>query len=165
MTKQAVSTVIFNASKTEVLLIKRRDIPVWVLPGGGLDENESPEIGALREAEEETGLECRIRRKVAEYLPVNKLTLLTHFYELEIVTGTPQTGSETKEIQFFPIDKLPIMPPPYTSWIHEALRNDPSVIRKEIEGVNYLVLIKFLFLHPLLVSRYLLTKIGIHLNY
>ena len=51
--KQAVYGIVFNNDKTEVLLIKRRDIPVWVLPGGGLDQGESPETGAVREVLEE----------------------------------------------------------------------------------------------------------------
>jgi ADP-ribose pyrophosphatase YjhB (NUDIX family) len=32
----------------------------WTLPGGGLAFGESPEDGAIREVEEETGLVCRI---------------------------------------------------------------------------------------------------------
>jgi ADP-ribose pyrophosphatase YjhB (NUDIX family) len=32
----------------------------WALPGGGLDFGESPEVGAIREVAEETGLEARI---------------------------------------------------------------------------------------------------------
>src|SRR5262245_17343781 len=33
---------------------------LWTLPGGGLDFGESPEAGAIREVEEETGLVARI---------------------------------------------------------------------------------------------------------
>jgi len=32
----------------------------WTLPGGGLDFGEPPEVGAIREVAEETGLEARI---------------------------------------------------------------------------------------------------------
>ncbi len=35
--RQAVYGIVFNQTRSEVLLIKRMDIPVWVLPGGGLD--------------------------------------------------------------------------------------------------------------------------------
>lgn len=163
--KQAIYGIIFNPERTEVLLVQRRDIPVWVLPGGGLDPKETPEEGALREVREETGLEVTLVRKVAEYLPVNKLTQLSHLFELRTVGGDPRMGPETRAVRFFPLNALPkLLPPPYAGWIHDAIHPKGEVIRKKIEGVSYFVLLKLFLLHPLLVGRYLLTKLGIHLN-
>jgi len=162
--KQAVSGIIFCSEKKKVLLIKRRDIPVWVLPGGGVEVQETPEEAVIREVHEETGLSVKIIRKVAEYTPVNKLTQLTHLFECSIVQGNLQTGSETKEIGFFLSSKLPLLPPPYLSWIQDTLSHQECVIQKKIEGVSYRILCKFLCLHPILVTRYLMTKIGIHIN-
>ncbi|QZA58604.1 NUDIX hydrolase [Candidatus Rhabdochlamydia porcellionis] len=162
--KQAVSGIIFCSEKKKILLIKRRDIPVWVLPGGGMEVQETPEKAVIREVYEETGLSVQIVRKVAEYSPINKLTQLTHLFECSIVQGNLQTGSETKEIGFFLSSKLPLLPPPYLSWIQDALSHRECIIQKKIEGVSYLILCKFLCLHPILVTRYLLTKIGIHIN-
>jgi 8-oxo-dGTP diphosphatase len=161
---QAVYGIAFNATRTEVLLIKRRDIPVWVLPGGGLDPGEIPEEGAMREVLEETGFQSSIVRKVAEYLPVNKMTKLSHLFECRIVSGSMETGAETKEVRFFPLNDLPSLPPPYEGWIRDATANHSTVLRKKIEGVSYWVFIKLLLQHPILVSRYLLTKLGIHIN-
>ena len=162
--KQAVYGIVFSQDRSSVLLIKRLDIPVWVLPGGGLDPNESPEAGAVREVLEESGFETRIVRKVAEYLPVNKMTQLSHLFECAIISGSAKTGSETKEVGFFPLNALPMMPPPYEGWIKDAAANHKEILRKKIEGVNYWVLIKLMIQHPILVGRYLLTKIGIHIN-
>ena len=162
--KQAVYGIVFNNDKTEVLLIKRRDIPVWVLPGGGLDQGESPETGAVREVLEKTGFKTSVVRKVAEYLPVNKMTQFSHLFECRIDTGSAQTGEETKEVQFFPLKDLPDLPPPYEGWIRDAEANHPTLLRKKIEGVSYWVLFKLLIQHPILVGRYLLTKLGIHIN-
>jgi 8-oxo-dGTP diphosphatase len=39
----------------------------WTLPGGGLDFGEEPEVGALRELTEETGLEGRIEGVAGVY--------------------------------------------------------------------------------------------------
>ena len=69
---ESVYGILFNAARTEVLMVQRRDIPVWVLPGGGLDKGEAPEEGTLREVLEETGYKTAIVRKVAEYLPSTK---------------------------------------------------------------------------------------------
>jgi 8-oxo-dGTP diphosphatase len=161
----AVYGIVFNEDKTQVLLVKRRDIPVWVLPGGGLDPGESPEEGAMREVWEETGYKSKVVRKVAEYLPVNKMTLLSHLFECQIVSGTATPSAETQEVKFFPLSALPVLPPPYEGWIRDSAANHPAVLRKKIEGVTYWVLFKLFVQHPILVGRYLLTKLGIHINH
>ena len=163
--KPAVYGIIFSKEREMVLLIKRRDVPVWVLPGGGIDPGETPEIAVVREMKEETGFEVKIVRQVAEYLPINKLTQVSFFYECEILSGEKTTGDETKDICFFSTEKLPKqMPPPFEDWIKDALLEQTNVIRKEIRGVTYWVLIKLLLQHPVLVGRFLLTKIGITIN-
>lgn len=78
--KKSAIAIIFNDTKTKLLLIKRRDVPVWVLPGGGLEENEVPFEGAVREALEETGLTVKIERQVAEYQPINRLAAQTYTF-------------------------------------------------------------------------------------
>ncbi len=161
----SVSTIIFNEDRTEVLLVKRRDIPVWVLPGGGVDAGETPAEAALRETREETGYTVKIARQVAEYFPVNRLTKLTYFFECTIVEGAPQTSLETQAICFFPLGELPkLLPPPYPGWIRDAAASHPKVLRKKIAGVSYLTALKLFLKHPLLFTRFLLTKCGIHLN-
>jgi 8-oxo-dGTP pyrophosphatase MutT (NUDIX family) len=162
--KQAVYGLVFSKDRKEVLLVKRRDIPVWVIPGGGLDPHESPSQGAERELLEETGYHVQAIRKVAEYLPVNKMTQFTHLFECIITDGSAQTGSETQAIKFFPLNQLPILPPPYEKWILDAAANHPHMLKKKIEGVTYWVLFTLFLKHPLLIARYLLTKIGIHIN-
>lgn len=162
--KQAVCAILFSEDRQQILLVKRRDIPVWVLPGGGKESDETASEGAIREFEEETGLKVRIVRQIALYLPVNKLTQLTHFFECCAIGGHMIPTQETQEIRFFPIHQLPLLPPPYPGWIADALADHPQMLRKHIEGVSYWILFKLLLRHPILVVRYLLTKIGIHLN-
>jgi 8-oxo-dGTP diphosphatase len=50
-----------------VVLIERHraGVDYFVFPGGGMDEGETPEQAALREAMEELGIEVAIRQKVA----------------------------------------------------------------------------------------------------
>lgn len=162
--KQAVYGIVFNPERTEVLMVKRRDIPVWVLPGGGRDSGETPEEGAMREVLEETGYRVEIIRKVAEYLPVNKMTQYTHVFECRIVEGSAQITDETQGICFYPLKRLSKLPPPFEGWILDAAANHPHVLRKKIEGVTYARFFQLLLRHPLLVGRYVLTKLGIHIN-
>ncbi|NGX38991.1 MAG: RNA pyrophosphohydrolase [Chlamydiae bacterium] len=162
---ESVSCAIFDKKKEKILLIKRRDIPVWVLPGGGIEEDEKPEMAALREAFEETGCKTEISRKVAYYQPANRLTRPTHFYECTVSGGTPSIGPETKEIAFFPLEALPKMLVPfYKTWIEDARKEKREVIEKKIEKTSYWTFIHYLLTHPLLVIRFLLTRIGIHIN-
>lgn len=161
----AVSCILFNKAKDKVLLIKRRDIPVWVLPGGGIEEGETPEEAAIREAGEETGFQVKIARKVAYYLPANRLTKPTHFFECEILAGEPQTGEETKDIGFFSFNALPsLLVPFYQTWIADALAHNPQVLQKTIQKTSYWTFLAYLVCHPILVIRFLLTRIGIHIN-
>ena len=162
---KSVSCVIFNRSKGSVLLIKRRDIPVWVLPGGGIEPGESPEAAALREAEEETGLKLTLARHIASYQPINRLTKPTNLYECEVIAGTPKTGSETREIGFFSLDNLPKrLVPFYKTWIDDALLDKKEELTKTIEKTSYFTFFHYLFTHPLLVFQFLLTRVGLHFN-
>ncbi|MCK4934184.1 MAG: NUDIX hydrolase [Simkaniaceae bacterium] len=163
--KESVNAIVFDESRSKALLIKRRDVPVWVLPGGGIEKGESPATAALRELFEETGCKMKILRKVGEYFPVCRLAKVTHFFECQIISGDLSIGVETKEIQFFPLTKLPKkIPPPYPDWIQDATKNHPCLLKKKITSVTYKAFIKYLFSHPILVLRFLLSKIGLHIN-
>ena len=104
--KESVAAILFDPTKEKILLIKRRDIPVWVMPGGGIDCGESPENATIREIFEETGYEAKIVRQVAKYLPTNKLTTTTYFYECAIHSGSPSITVESSSIAFFPLTSL-----------------------------------------------------------
>lgn len=149
----------------KILLIQRRDIPVWVLPGGGIDPGETPEEAAVREMEEETGLAVEIVRKVAQYTPINRLARLTHFYEVRQTGGKLSTGAETYDLRFFHPRQLPKHFPDFQKeWIADALLKAPAILHKELTYITYWKLLTTFLKHPLLVLRFLLTKLGLHLN-
>lgn len=163
--EESVLGCVFSKNRTHVLLVKRRDVPVWVLPGGGLETGETPEMGVIREVLEETGYNTKIIRKVGEYHPSSRLTKFSHLFECEIIGGEPKLSDETQEVSFFSLDKLPkLLPPPYGDWIGDAYKNHPSLIIKKIKGVSYPLLMRYLLIHPILVIRFVLTKFGVYFN-
>ncbi|MEM7174569.1 MAG: NUDIX domain-containing protein [Chlamydiota bacterium] len=157
--RESVNGVIFSPDRTEVLLIKRRDLPVWALPGGGIEQGETPARAAVREVEEETGYRVTLTRKIAEYTPVCRLALVTHVYECAIAGGKPALTDETCGIQFFPLASLPSrLPPPYPDWITDATLVSSTMLRKKITSVTYKALCKHAALHPILVARFLWSR-------
>ncbi len=161
---QSVSGVLFSADRSHVLLILRRDVPVWVLPGGGVDPNEEPERAIVREILEETGFHVKMSRLVGVYSPINRLARFTHLYECQILAGQPTPSSETKAVRFFPMNDLPPMPPPFLEWIQDAHTVQPTLY-KQLKSVNYWNLFKNFILHPYLAARFLLSRMGLPLNF
>jgi 8-oxo-dGTP diphosphatase len=161
---QSVAGIIFSPCRTSVLLIQRRDVPVWVLPGGGIERGESPETAIEREILEETGFTVKVTRLVGYYTPINRLTKETNLYECSILKGEAALSAETKGVRFFPLNELPpLMPPPYLEWIEDA-RLDLPPIEKKLTGVTYPIFLKNLLLHPLLALRFLLARLGLPIN-
>lgn len=163
MNVQSVCGVLFSDDRTQVLLILRRDVPVWVLPGGGVDPDERAETAIVREILEETGFHVKISRLVGAYTPINRLARFTHLYECCIIAGKPTLSSETKAIRFYSLNNLPPMPPPYSEWIQDATILQPTLY-KVLKSVNYWNLFKNCLFHPLLIARFLLSRLGIPLN-
>lgn len=163
MIPESVSGAIFSFDRKKVLLVLRRDVPVWVLPGGGINSGESPDDAIIREILEETGFHVKISRLVGEYTPINRLTRPTHLYECTVIEGQPTPSSETKAVQFFDLDHLPLMPPPYAEWIEDAKKIQPP-LHKSLDHVTYWNLFKNLLLHPILVVRFLLSRLGLPFN-
>lgn len=163
--KCGVAGIVFSQDRTMVLLIKRRDIPVWALPGGGVDPGESPENAVVREIQEETGLNARIIRLAAVYTPINKLAKTTFIYECERVTGELSRSNETLGAQFFSLTDLP---PSFffihQEWVLEAIDVRKETIYKALTQVTYWNLLKYFLRHPIHVFRMALARCGIPYN-
>jgi 8-oxo-dGTP diphosphatase len=58
--------VLIQNNKVALIERHRAGLNYFVFPGGGVDEGESAEQGAVREAREELGIDVIIKQKVAE---------------------------------------------------------------------------------------------------
>ncbi len=72
----------------------------WTLPGGGIDFGEHPEVGALRELEEETGLTGRIVELVTvdsmQRLALDRDGREIDYHGVRIIYRTEITGGELR---------------------------------------------------------------------
>jgi 8-oxo-dGTP diphosphatase len=107
MAEVAVNIAVILENK--ILLTQREDLESWVLPGGGVEEGESLAQAAIRETQEETGLEVQLTGLVGVY------SRLGNFFPGHIVlfSARPTGGEiqcqegETIAVGWFPLDNLP----------------------------------------------------------
>ncbi len=120
-------------------------------PGGGVDEGETPEQAAVREAMEELGIEVVIRRKVAEiqFSDRNQYYFLVDHVGGEFGTGSgeeftdshpddPETGVYIP--MWMPIDELPrhenVYPPALARLTFQSLAigwsEDTQILQGEV---------------------------------
>ena len=112
----------------EVLLQQRGDTGRWGFPGGALELGETPEMAAIREAREETGLEVEVGDLIGlytdcdmKYASGDQAQSIMIAYELKAVGGALRCDDdETLELRYFPLDQMP----PLFCRQHEELLRD-----------------------------------------
>ena len=113
-------------TESGIVLIKRHYEPFkgwWALPGGFIEEGESPEEAAIREAEEETGLKIKIERKVGVYDKDRndpRGDIETTVFEAT-AEGKPKKGHEVEEISVF--SEIPELAFDHTKIIEDSKKN------------------------------------------
>ena len=129
-----VSAIIRN-SKGEILLGKRADNHVaypgyWGLPGGIVDFNESLRNTAVREVNEEMGVDIKITKqgkKVYEHFPDehSKLHSVGLVFHAKIVSGIPKPKDETSEVKWFKPSEIREM---NLAFSHKRILKDEGLI-------------------------------------
>ncbi len=107
---------IFN-EKGEVLLQRRGDTNKWGFPGGAIEIGETPQMAAIREAKEETGLDVEVGKLIGiytdcdmEYSNGDKAQSILIAYELKVVGGNYFCDKEeTLELKYFSLDNMPTL--------------------------------------------------------
>ncbi|WP_421378515.1 NUDIX hydrolase [Bacillus salacetis] len=113
MPSVGVFAVVKN-QKDEILCVKLNyGSGNWTLPGGHLDENESPFDGVKREVFEETGHAVEVENFVGVYSAPEKDDLVLLFRAKILHEGTFMPNAEIQQINYFALDKLPKLMHPW----------------------------------------------------
>ena len=123
-----------------IVLSRRKNEPLgWALPGGFVDEGETVEHAAVREAMEETGLTITLHQLLYVYSnPARdrrKHTMSVVF--TATAEGVPEGMDDAAEARIFPLDALPSpivfdhaqMLADYRRFLETGQRPDPSIGR------------------------------------
>ncbi len=94
----------------ERILLCRREIEpragFWTLPAGFMENGETTEQGALREADEETGARIELDHVLAVY-NIPRISQVQVIYAGRLLSPEVHAGHETLEVGLFSWDALP----------------------------------------------------------
>ncbi|MGG1015180.1 NUDIX hydrolase [Bacillus subtilis] len=103
MYTQGAFVIVLNESQ-QILLVKRKDVPLWDLPGGRVDPGES----AVREVLEETGYNAALSAKIGVYQRP-KFQDEQHVFFGSITSGQAVAdGTETAGLKWVSLERLPL---------------------------------------------------------
>lgn len=107
----------------QVLLMRRTDNDNWALPGGAMDYGETMAQAAIRETQEETGIDCEILGLVGIYTNPRHVILYTSdgevrqecsfVFSARAASGVPTPSSESSEVLWVApdeVDRYPMHP-------------------------------------------------------
>jgi ADP-ribose pyrophosphatase YjhB (NUDIX family) len=110
--------IIFDSTKTKVLLTRRTDNGRWCVPGGMMEAGESVTEACEREVWEETGLRVRVNRligvystphRITEYTDGNRFHFVTLAFECAVVEGELALSNETTEAGYYSLAEIETM--------------------------------------------------------
>lgn len=90
----------------KILMVKEKSDGAWALPGGWGDIGFSPSEVAIKEVEEEAGLDVKAIKLIGVFdmkchpHPPSAYHIYKIFIQCEIIGGEPKAGLETSDVQF-----------------------------------------------------------------
>jgi 8-oxo-dGTP diphosphatase len=125
--KVAVGTII-TAEDGRIVLVRRAIEPgygLWVFPGGYVDRGETVTAAAVREAQEEAGLEIRLEGLVNIYSYAGR-PLIIIVYTASVVSGELRVDEESLEAGLFERGDIP--------WSDLAFVSTRDALRDFLDG-------------------------------
>lgn len=102
-----VAALVFITSDESLLLVEQDyGLKYWSLPGGLVEENETIEQAAVREVQEETGLDVHLTRTIGVYRK-HDIDGLAVTFEAKVNGGVLEAGDEINECRYFSFSNLP----------------------------------------------------------
>jgi len=107
MPNVAVNVAVIHEGK--ILLTKREDFEIWILPSGGVEDGESLAQAALRETKEETGLNVELTSLVGVYSRLSNMSPahIVLFVARPIGGEIKCQPGETIAVEWFAFDEIP----------------------------------------------------------
>jgi 8-oxo-dGTP pyrophosphatase MutT (NUDIX family) len=112
MPREASAAVVYDPERGVLLLWRHRFITdswSWELPGGRVDDGESPEQSAARETREETGWRPGPLRPIGAYHPATgSVDQRFHLFFAEGATfeAEPDDRNEAERIEWVPVERV-----------------------------------------------------------
>ncbi len=106
--RSRAGVLIVHENKLLTYFFKSEKQQYWRIPGGGIEEGETPEQAAIRELREELGLRIALQRQFGPYLLKNK----THWYFLadtdpeKLPTENSGGFEESCTVSWLPVEHL-----------------------------------------------------------
>ncbi|HLV42949.1 MAG TPA: NUDIX hydrolase [Brumimicrobium sp.] len=117
--KLAADAVVFSFDETGlyILLIERKN-PAngksWAVPGGFIEDNETPENAAVRELKEETGVSLKFMKQFQTFGEVKRdprfrVVSIAHYILMNKKGVTPKANDDAKTAQWVNLKDLPAL--------------------------------------------------------
>jgi 8-oxo-dGTP pyrophosphatase MutT (NUDIX family) len=109
------SAVIWDSTRSKILLTRRTDNGRWCLPGGHAEPGESVAEACAREIWEETGLRVQVGRLIGvysspdfllEYADGRRHQIVALNFEVKVTGGELGLSNETTEYGYFTPDEI-----------------------------------------------------------
>jgi 8-oxo-dGTP diphosphatase len=125
---------IITDDNDRILLCLRNDYPIWNLPGGGVENAETPWQAVIREVKEETGIDVEVEKLIGVYSKPETNDVAFSF-KCKFIGGTITLTEESRDIKYFHVHEIPEnTSQKQIERIHDYFRQENEVFMKAQYG-------------------------------